>query len=184
MKKLLRLGKYKIGFIFEPIFIKTFFVYGMTSDVFLPGKKLGMHVTFWDFTEKDLQKIKESLKFIRRRKNLGVIYLFQSGSRKSYRAICLDKLPLAEMVRVICETPGVDLAFIKWTMLRRRATIRITPKKEEEIRFIGALGYDSGKREKSLAHALVLENLFGIPAQGNLDKSEKVRYVHYETVDD
>jgi hypothetical protein len=180
MKLTGRIGNWRLGFIFKPFFFRTEFVYGMTSDVFT-GR--GEHVLFWDFdvgTRYD--DVVKALRFIKRRKGLGRIYLFQSGNRASYRAICLDKMPLKTMVQTIAETPHTDIAFLKWTMIRRSATIRITPKGPEPILFLGTVEPDNDK-VKSRSHANVLKGLYGIPTPDHCDEGFRIRMVHYETID-
>jgi len=180
MKFSTRIGNWRIGLILKPFFFRTLYVNGFTSDVFT-GK--GEHIVFWDFDAGvTLGQAMKSLAFIKKRKKLGLIHIFQSGKRDSYRAICLDKLPLKEMVRTIAETPLVDIAFTKWTMIRRSATIRYSPKYNEKIRYIGRLLGES-KTEKSLTHARILKKLFDIPIPKNCDGGFGIRLVHYETID-
>jgi hypothetical protein len=180
MKFSTRIGNWRIGLILKPFFFRTLFVNGFTSDVF-SGK--GEHIVLWDFDVGISDwRVFKALQFIKKRKELGRIYVFQSGKRESYRAICLDKLPLKEMVRAVSETPLVDIAFLKWTMIRRSSTIRYSPKYNEKIRYIGRLGGES-TREKSLSHAKILNALYGIPIPENCDKGFGIRLVHYETID-
>jgi len=175
-----RVGNWRIGLILKPFFFRTLYVNGFTSDVF-SGK--GEHILFWDFDAGvTLREVMKSLVFIKKRKRLGIIHVFQSGTRQSYRAICLDKLPLKEMVRTIAETPLVDIAFTKWTMIRRSATIRYSPKYNEKIRYVGRILGES-KRVKSLTHARILKNFFNIPIPENCDGGFGIRLVHYETID-
>ena len=180
MKVTRRIGNWRIGVIVKPFFFRTLYVNGITSDV---GFTEGKHILFWDFcAEATLEQIKKELNRIRIKFSLGKIYLFQSGIRSSYRAICLDKVDLRKMVNIICRTDLTDIAFLKWTMIRRSATIRVTPKYQEEIRFLGTLGHENGN-EKSLSHAVVLKSLYGIPVPDHCDKGNKIRWVHYETID-
>ena len=180
MKLTSRIGNWRLGFIFKPFFFRTEFVYGMTSDVFTGH---GEHVLFWDFdANTKYVDVVKALKFIKHKKGLGCIYIFQSGRRESYRAICLDRVPLKFMVQTVCETPHVDIAFLKWTMIRRSATIRITPKGPEPILFLGTIEPDNDN-EKSLSHASVLKGLYGIPVPDHCDKGFRIRMVHYETID-
>jgi hypothetical protein len=180
MKLTRRIGNWRIGVIIKPFFFRTLYVNGITSDV---GFDEGKHVIFWDFTaEATLEQIKHELMRIRKKFNLGKIYLFKSGNRSSYRAICLDKVDLKTMVNIICRTDHTDIAFLKWTMIRRSATIRVSPKYSEPIWFIGAIGKENGN-EKSYSHAKILNMLYGIPIPENCDKGKKIRWVCYETID-
>jgi hypothetical protein len=180
MKLSSRIGNWRIGLILKPFFFRTLFVNGFTSDVFT-GK--GEHILLWDFdVGVTLRQTFDALRFIKKRKRLGTIHIFQSGNRESYRAICLDKLPLKEMVRTIAETPLVDIAFLKWTMIRRSSTIRYSPKYNEKIKYVGRLNGESA-RKKSLSHAKVLNALYGIPIPENCDQGFGIRLVHYETID-
>ena len=180
MKFSTRVGNWRIGLILKPFFFRTLFVNGFTSDVF-SGK--GEHILLWDFDVGiPLSGVFEALRFIKKCKKLGQIYVFQSGNRISYRAICLDKLSLREMVRTIAETQFVDIAFLKWTMIRRSATIRYSPKYNEKIKYVGRLNGES-TREKSLSHAKILNALYGIPISENCDQGFGIRLVHYETID-
>jgi len=180
MKLTRRIGNWRIGVIVKPFFFRTLFTDGITSDV---GFTEGKHCIFWDFcAEATLREIKQELKRIKTKYGLGKIYLFQSGTRSSFRAICLDKVDLRQMVNIICRTDHTDIAFLKWTMIRRSATIRVTPKYSEEIRFLGTVGKENGN-EKSLSHAVVLKSLYGIPVPDNCDRGNKIRWVHYETID-
>ena len=153
-------------------------VEGFTSDVY-SGK--GEHVIFWDF-EAGINKEKaiHALSDIQWKKRLGDIHIFQSGDRESYRAICCEVVPLKDMVTVIRLTEFMDIAFIKWTMIRRAATIRLSPKQGEPIKYVCTLaGYFN--KTYSLGHSKILNSLYDIPMPERLNDVNKIKWVRYET---
>ena len=178
MKFTRRIGNWRIGVIFHTVLWKTTFCGGMTSDVY---SDKGEHVIFWDFERNpELPEILTALHKIQKQFKLGDIHIFKSGERKSFRAICLSKRPLKEMVTILRMTPFIDLAFLKWTMIRCAATIRITPKQGEEIKYLGKIGSET-KDQKSFAHSKVLKHFYGVPIDPSHDQHTTVRFVKYET---
>lgn len=153
-------------------------VAGFTSDVL---SWQGEHVIFWDFEEGyDILEILQSLTKIQRKKSLGDIHVFQSGNRLSYRAICCQIVKLKEMVEALRLTECIDIAFLKWTMIRRAATIRLTPKLNEPINYVGTIyGYEH--KVYSRAHSEVLNKAWHIPLPEKMNDVKKFKWVQYET---
>jgi len=153
-------------------------VAGFTSDV-LSWK--GEHVIFWDFEAgRTEREVTLALRDIQGREKLGDIHVFKSGSRDSFRAICSQIVTLKDMVNAIRLTEYIDIAFLKWTMIRRAATIRLTPKQGEPIKYILTLSGYRGKTY-SRAHSEVLNKIWHIPLPENMNDVKKFKWVQYET---
>jgi hypothetical protein len=180
MKLTTRIGNWRLGLIVKPFFFKTMYVSGVTSDVY--HERQGLHVLFWDFEEKNYRKIYNELKRVQRKYHLGDIHIYQSGKRPSYRAVCMDIVPLKKMATAIIATRGVDIAFIKWTLIRRAATIRITPKHNEPIVLKQTIK-SKHRNLSSLSHSLLFNKLFGQPLPNRLDTGSKLKMVEYETIE-
>lgn len=112
---------------------------------------------------------------------LGTIHIFKSGNRQSYRAVSATKTPLKHMVTVLRFTPLLDLAFLKWTMIRRCATIRVSPKQSENIHHVETLT-SRMPYCYSLPHSIILNKLWDIPIPKKNDGLSQITWVNYETV--
>jgi hypothetical protein len=153
-------------------------VAGFTSDVL---SWQGEHVIFWDFEEGvKLESVIEFLRNIQLSSKLGDVHVFKSGNRDSYRAIDCEIVKLKDMVNVIRRTEGLDIAFLKWTMIRRAATIRLTPKLNEPIFYVLTLDGYYGKTY-SRAHSEVLNKIWKIPLPDKMNDVKKFKWVQYET---
>jgi len=174
-----RIGNWKFGILIKPFVVRVIDVYGVTTDVF-SGK--GEHVIFWDFISPiDVNEVIAALRQIQKQFRLGDILLFQSGYRESYRAVCLDVVKLREMVTIVRMTPFIDIAFLKWTILRRAGTIRISPKMDEKIRLIGVLR-SKYRNTISLGHYKLFSSLYGYETGIPHNDIGKIRIVRYETM--
>jgi len=153
-------------------------VAGFTSDVL---SWQGEHVIFWDFEgDIPLEIVLGSLREIQWELKLGDIHIFQSGNRDSYRAIDCEIVKLKDMVNAIRLTKDIDIAFLKWTMIRRAATIRLTPKQGEPIKYVMTLSGYRGKTY-SRAHSEVLNKIWHIPLPEKMNDVKKFKWVQYET---
>jgi len=169
-----KLFKYTIGF----YCVKTIQVDGMTSRCV--DRK---NIIFWDFEDTELDNVVKALEKVAKEYNLNKIHIFQSGKRNSYRAICTEKFKFfKEVIRIVMNTAYTDVAFVKWSLIRFKFTIRISPKEKEEIYYIRTIENPEGyNRENSLAHSLILNRLYKVPMPHYTDNLKKFTHVKYDT---
>jgi len=167
-----RFGCFRIGIYFA----KTEYYVGVTSRC--EDKK---HVIFWDFESgKPLLAVINALRDVQKRFGLGDIFVFGSGDRNSFRAVCFEKMDWKKAIRIVCMTDHVDFAFIRFSLQRYSFTLRLSPKtikgEPEEIKFICKIpSLDLNQREISWEHVKV----FGLTDRVT---TGKVRMVIYEGV--
>ncbi|KKM68435.1 hypothetical protein LCGC14_1460890 [marine sediment metagenome] len=89
----------------------------------------GQHVLMWDFDGESLETVVEELSWAQKRYNLPPVHIFSGRpGGESFHAYCFKLVGMREMLRVLAETPSVDYGFLKWTVFRGHATLRIGPK--------------------------------------------------------
>jgi len=139
-------------------------------------------VLFWDFINTPKYLIERSLRHIQFKFNLGNIYLFQSGNRNSFRAICIDLIPLEQAQTIIMQTNYVDKEFVKYFLTYGYKTIRVIEKSrdKEPNYFVRVLNstteYRYVKYIKSNCHALHLLKL-GVIMQQEYDYLDNHGYL-------
>lgn len=98
---------------------------GITNQV--PGTQL--YIPFWDFEEnKSLERIRDGLRRIQEEQYLGDIYIIQTTPQLSFRAFSFDEMGWQYYISILAGTENIDLNFLKFTVMRNRAVIRITEK--------------------------------------------------------
>jgi hypothetical protein len=112
------LNKFNIYFYFDRIEKLE----GITSQV-----EFNKHMVFWDFDNMDKRKVYNSLRDVQDKYDLSDIYVY-SDNGISFRAICFKIVTLETLLRIIIDTNGVDMGFIKYTASRSKATIRLSNK--------------------------------------------------------
>lgn len=137
-------------------------------------------VLFWDFIKVEYKELCNSLMLIQDKFMIGDIYLFQSGNRQSYRAICIDLVELHYAQRIIAQTDYVDLEFLKFFLQYGYKTIRILEKSrdKEPNNFVCVINSPfSYQRIKSNCHALHLVKI------GTLTQTEYDLFSDYKILD-
>lgn len=157
-------------------------------------------IPYFDFTNDNLSKIQEELKFTMFSFNLDKIYIIQSGDRKSYRAICFNKVSYEENIRILMSCPHtIDIHYLGTLINTGKNFIRINPKNNEPIKIINILHKrlfelkyffpipKTEKRISSLVHNLFFNKISNdsIPIDKHNDKNtnfKSLEFNFYETV--
>jgi hypothetical protein len=139
MKKLTyrkRIGKY----LFYAFFTKTENTTGVTS--YVKDDKNHMHYVLWDFDKTPLVHVINELMYVSKLYELKNIVIM-SDKKDSYRAFSPTKVDFRTLMKILLDTEFVDWEFIKWTMRRGYATIRMTKKEyRKKPKIIEILKYD------------------------------------------
>ncbi len=98
--------------------------YGITNET-----SDGKYIPFWDFVEDiPIEYIYKALRSIQMKHLLGDIYVLQTYPKESYRAFSLDPMPFQFFVSILAGTRYIDINYLKHSVIRGRAVIRITEK--------------------------------------------------------
>ncbi len=99
--------------------------YGITNQV--PDTDL--FIPFWDFKEGiSLEQVEDSLKAVQEDDLLGDIYIIQTTPKLSFRAFSLDEMAFQYFVSILAGTSDIDISYLKHSVMRGRAVIRISEK--------------------------------------------------------
>ncbi len=99
----------------------------------------GSHFILWEFDDVALDQVKKALRKTQRRYSLPDIYVASSGFGDHYHAYCFTPVSFRRMVAVIASTDDVDLKFLRWTLYRGQATLRIVPKVGRTIAWVARI---------------------------------------------
>lgn len=132
--------------------------YGVTNET---GN--GFYVPFWDFVE-DISPddLLNTLRHQQEEYGLSDIHIIQTAPRASYRAVGFDQLEWREYIALLADTDFLDPSYLKHSVMRGRAVIRLSNKPGTENKIISSLKMDSLLRKKSVDHAVLFAWLFGI----------------------
>jgi hypothetical protein len=111
---------------------KTQTLEGITSRV---SKEGDLHIPMWDLENCTLKEAEQSLAFVQDKYTLSDIYIL-SDSVGSYRAISFAPVEFKTFCNILLDTEYLDWNFFYWTVLRSKATIRLSNKvnrKPQEI---------------------------------------------------
>ncbi len=98
--------------------------YGITNET-----HDGMYIPFWDFIEDvSLEIISQSLRDIQKRFDISDIYIFQTVPKLSFRAVAFEPYEWKEYIAILASTDLIDLSYLKHSIMRGRAVIRISEK--------------------------------------------------------
>lgn len=110
--------------------------YGITNQV--PNSD--MVIPFWDFKENTpLDQIINSLRRIQEDEYLGDIYIIQTYPLESYRALSFEPTTWPRYIKILSGTEHIDWSYVKHSVMRGRAVIRITNKVETINKLIQVL---------------------------------------------
>jgi len=141
----------------------------------------GKYIVCIDYDKIDLQWIIPELKRLQQDFSLSHFYIFRS-SKKSYHAVCFDKLCLNSLLTVL-RSSSVDLNYIN-VPLKYGAkiwTLRITDKQNIPVEFVGRVASVYSTTEKSLPHMKFTRKIFDIKNMDikNNDQSDKMLFSSY-----
>lgn len=103
---------------------------GFTSLIKNVGKVMeNIHYVMWDLEGASFEEVKRQLSLIKTTYKLGEIFIVgESYKQKSFRAWCFKPVTFRELISIITNTKYVDFLFLKYTILRGKATLRISQK--------------------------------------------------------
>lgn len=129
------LRRVRIGqFTFAFHFAKTLRTVGVLS-----RREDGSHFLLWEFDEGSLSEIKKALVKVQDRYRLPDIFIASSGGGSHYHAYCFKPVSWRDLVRILADTDLIDLRFLRWTLYRGHATLRIGEKAGRTIHWIAKL---------------------------------------------
>jgi len=141
--------------------------------------KDGFFIVTLDYDSFPIDILVEELRRIQSDFGLSTFYVFKS-SESSYHAVCIDKVSLAFYFHIL-QNSSVDVEYqnIPYKFGKRLWVLRLSDG-NHPIEFLCSLKAES-EREKSLAHKIILENIFKIKMdiEKNLDKQEEVIFARY-----
>jgi len=88
----------------------------------------GKHIIMWDLEGCTLQEAIETLRKVQQKYNLSHIFIV-SDAERSYRAWCFTKVDLNTFLKILLDTDYLDWNFFYYTVKRRKATLRLSNKK-------------------------------------------------------
>src|SRR5437867_465565 len=98
--------------------------YGVTNET-----HDGMYIPFWDFIEDiPLQRVVESLREAQRHFDFSDVYIFQTYPKLSFRAVAFEPYEWKEYIKILASTDLIDMAYLKHSVMRGRAVLRLSEK--------------------------------------------------------
>lgn len=129
---------------------KTQAIGGITSLVNNVGKvDENIHILMWDLEDENLTLNKAILYlcYVQQKYNIGEIFIYgESEKKNSFRAISLTRKPFTEFLQILLDTKYVDYMFFKYTVMRGKATLRLTDKENRKTQKV--LYVLKGKKEE------------------------------------
>lgn len=151
--------------------------YGITNET--PN---GKFIPFWDFIE-DIPPYYTyaSLRTVQDKFGLGDIFVLQTLPKQSYRAFCFTEVDWFEYISLLASTRYIDPSYLKHSVMRGRAVIRITEKYGTKNTLIKKLdGYNNDIQSKH--HRAFLSSIYKeIPKDFHPPDRIKVRLSKYES---
>ena len=142
---------------------------GITNET--PDK---MYVPFWDFVEDVYQpEVYMALTQVQEEWGLSTIHIIQTTPKLSFRAFCFDKVEWREYIGILADTDLLDPSYLRHTVMRGRAVIRITEKDGTKNKWINSIHSSSRLRYLSQDHANFFSKMYGIP--GTFFPQNKIR---------
>ena len=88
----------------------------------------GKHIIMWDLEGCSREQAEETLRKVQQKNNLSHIFIV-SDAEGSYRAWCFSKVDLNTFLKILLDTDFLDWNFFYFTVKRRKATLRLSKKK-------------------------------------------------------
>lgn len=147
------------------------------------------HVIFLDYDKIDFDYLIEELKWLQEEFKLSEFYVFDTGRAKGelrgYHAICLDKLPIHEVFKIVmhssCEmafklAPNIFNEYKAWVLRTHAKAGRSKPA------YLCTVPSRWHIHEQSSAHAAYLEKHYGVPVKlVNPDGLTEIGITKYRT---
>jgi hypothetical protein len=155
--------------------------YGITNQIPNSNKV----IPFWDFDEKaPINYIIGALKIVQQQFGLSDIFILQTYPKESYRAFCFDEFAFEDYIMILVSTRCIDWSYLKHTIMRGRAVIRVTEKDGTKNKLIKTLdGEESNDLfPTSIHHRAFLSAIYPeIPKPRIIPRPIKVRLSKYES---
>jgi hypothetical protein len=145
----------------------------------------GKFIPFWDFIEDiPIEMMIASLRKVQYQFNLEDIYILQTYPKESYRAFCFDEFDFQDYITILSSTDLIDWSYLKHTVMRNRAVIRVTEKDGTKNRLIQILhGMDHDKLfPTAIHHRAFFSAIYPeLPIPRIIPRPIKVRLSRYES---
>lgn len=158
--------------------------YGITNNI--PDTKLFM--PFWDFNEGlSLDRIADGLKRIQDEEYLDDIYIIQTTPKLSFRAFSFAEIGWQYFVSLLAGTENIDLSYLKHSVMRGRAVIRITEKDGTKNKLVRIIHSDNPPdvsyfRANAIHHRAFFSAIYPeLPKPKYIPRPIKVRLSKYES---
>jgi hypothetical protein len=134
----------KFGWTFFVMLSRSQRLEGVTS-LQSDGDAVG-HMVMWDLEGCSLEEAEQTLKQAQQKYNLSHIYIV-SDAEGSYRAWCFSKVDFPTFLSILVDSLSIlDYSFFYYTVKRRKATLRISDKKDRPPqRLVAVLGSYAAK---------------------------------------
>ena len=125
----------RINFRFNLRDLTFFFMVARTQKVAGITSKVGKdeHIILWDLDRCNFTDAVKSLVYVQDKYKLGDILII-SDKENSYGGICLTKVTFNELLKILIDTPLIDMGFVAYTAKRYGATLRLSSKKDRKDR--------------------------------------------------
>jgi len=116
--------KFRIGH------IRITFTIATVVDVLGVNSKLpdGKHILMWDFDKQPLEQVRTALMDTMFQFKLPKVYILKTSEPNNYIAYCFKRCDWATARAIVGMTKGIDEAFYKWAVFRKRFTLRVGAK--------------------------------------------------------
>ena len=166
--------------------VRTQYVAGYTNRT-----KDGYYIITLDYDSMMFEDVHNELERLQEDHGLSDFFIFSSSREKGkqeegYHAVCLDKVPLMQLLEIMSQT-SVDPLYQRVPMMsgKKLWVLRVTDKNDNDVRFVGKVKSKNGKfddiYEKSNAHRKLLNNLFNLDIEYNAlyDSHSEVKLARY-----
>lgn len=90
--------------------------------------KGGGHILMWDFDSSTGEQVVKELKRIQRKYKLPPIYVLKTKEDGHFIAYCFKRVEFQDLIKILADTKGICLTFLRATAWRFHATLRVSPK--------------------------------------------------------
>jgi len=103
---------------------------GLPSHMFDPRRK--MHCVFLDYDGMSPRRVVNNCRMLQKKHMLSNFHIYRTG--RGFHAVCFTQLPFSAMMEVVFDSLA-DPKFKRFTLQKRFATLRITPKGGKPVRY-------------------------------------------------
>ena len=124
------LKKYQLRLYFSKIEKRQ----GVCSQVFNKDE----HVLLWDFDHISLKRLTKILIDIQQKYNLPAIYIMKT-SVSGYHAYSFTKRTFQQVIHILSDTDGIDIAYLRLGMVRGYYTLRFSKRQNDNLKLVKQL---------------------------------------------